>query len=406
MSNFFNRIGLADMEKMHSAIIGWIFSDENKAFTKKEKSSILNSLFYQKSSEESLVEYNEINVLVETDNIDILFLLEDVSGNKKVIIVENKIKSSQHSDQLKKYQSIVKKKYPEHNQKRYIFLTYSNEEAKCDNKEIDSESWTEVTYDKIHDKLRSVLQPKLYADAIILDEYLKSIESFITIKNKFLKDHTSFTSVFTDASKKKSVKQNEEKDSDDAKFISENQLETILQKMLIQDIAKNVSFGTHKFNISETHGKAQISIFLGSNLDSTDSENEKIYFDFSFQDGSFKIAISKNYSGSEEEQRQGFKIIENNWKPIMEKYYKEFNYKRFNNSKGKKPRISISQKIESEWYKLKKEKLIDLFQEKFDEAIEIKKELENRYNKERIQKQIMPDSGLAISIACNNLQEN
>ncbi len=296
----------------------------------------------------------------------------------------------------------MKKKYPEHSP-RWIFLTYSNEEAKWNNNEIDS--WKEVTYDKIHDKLRSVLQPKLYADAIILDEYLKSIESFIKIKNKFLNDHTLFASVFTDASKKKSVKQNEEKDSDDAKFISENQLETILQKMLIQDIAKKVNFGAHKCNISETHGKAQISIFLDSNLGSTDSENEKIYFDFSFQDGSFKIAISKDYSGSKEKQRQGLKIIENNWKPIMKKYYKEFHYKRFNNSKGKKPRISISQKIDREWYKLEKEKLIGIFQEKFDEAIEIKKELENRYNKERIQKQMMPDTGLAISFACNKLQE-
>lgn len=401
MSNFFNRIGLADMEKMHSAIIGWIFSNDNKAFTKKEKSSILNSLFDPKSNSE----YKEIKVLVETDNIDILFLLEDINGQKKVIIVENKIKSSQHSDQLNKYQSIVKKKYPNHIQ-IYIFLTYSNEEAKWDNKEIDSLSWTEVTYDKIHAKLSSVLQPQLNVDAIILNEYLNSIESFITIKKDFLKDHTLFTSVFTDASKKKSVKQNEEKDSDDAIFISENQLETILQKMLIQDIAKNVNLGAHKYNISETHGKAQISIYLGPNLGNTDSENEKIYFDFSFQDGSFKIAISKNYSGSKEKQRQGFEIIKNNWKPIMEKYYKEFHYKRFNNSKGKKPRISMSQKINGEWYKLKKEKLIDLFQEKFDEAIEIKKELENRYNKERIQKQMMPDTGLAINIACNKLQEN
>lgn len=401
MSNFFNRIGLADMEKMHSAIIGWIFSNENDAFTKKEKSSILNSLFDPNSSS---VEYNEIKVLVETDNIDILFLLEDVYGNKKVIIVENKIKSSQHSDQLNKYKSIVEKKYPEHIQKRYIFLTYSNEEAKCDNKEIDS--WKEVTYDKIHDKLRSVLRPQLNIDTIILNEYLDSIESFINIKKEFLKDHTSFTSVFTDASKKKSVKLNEEKDSAVAKFISENQLETILQKMLIQDIAKNVNFGAHKCNISETHGKAQISIFLGPNLGSTDSENEKIYFDFSFQDGSFKIAISKDYSGSKEKQRQGLKIIENNWKPIMEKYYKEFHYKRFNNSKGKKPRISMSQKINREWYKLEKEKLIDIFQEKFDEAIEIKKELENRYNKERIQKQMMQDTGLAISFASNKRQEN
>ncbi len=26
--SFFDRIGIADMEKVHSAVIGWIFSDE------------------------------------------------------------------------------------------------------------------------------------------------------------------------------------------------------------------------------------------------------------------------------------------------------------------------------------------------------------------------------------------
>ena len=43
--SFFDRIGVADMEKVHSAVIGWIFSDDCKAFTNQQKSVLLCSLF-------------------------------------------------------------------------------------------------------------------------------------------------------------------------------------------------------------------------------------------------------------------------------------------------------------------------------------------------------------------------
>ncbi len=48
MSNFFNRIGLADMEKMHSAIIGWIFSNENNALLKKKNLQYLTLFLIQR----------------------------------------------------------------------------------------------------------------------------------------------------------------------------------------------------------------------------------------------------------------------------------------------------------------------------------------------------------------------
>ena len=45
MKNFFNAIGLADMEKVHSAMIAWMFSSDCTALSQEDKSRALNSLF-------------------------------------------------------------------------------------------------------------------------------------------------------------------------------------------------------------------------------------------------------------------------------------------------------------------------------------------------------------------------
>ena len=43
--NFFDLLALADVERVHSAVIGWLLSDECEALTKEERSAVLNSLF-------------------------------------------------------------------------------------------------------------------------------------------------------------------------------------------------------------------------------------------------------------------------------------------------------------------------------------------------------------------------
>jgi len=93
---FFEFIAAADSEKVHSQTIGWIFSKNCNVFEPNEKSEILNALLNQKSKknedltpEKVLVEFNDIDILIET--------------KKCLIVIENKIKSSQHSNQLFKY---------------------------------------------------------------------------------------------------------------------------------------------------------------------------------------------------------------------------------------------------------------------------------------------------------------
>ena len=72
MSNFFNAIGVADMEKIHSAVIGWMLSDKCKALDPKAKSALLCNLF-----KENIRIFKNIVVQVEIYNIDVLIEKEN-----------------------------------------------------------------------------------------------------------------------------------------------------------------------------------------------------------------------------------------------------------------------------------------------------------------------------------------
>lgn len=102
--DFFNRIGVADMERVHSAVIGWMFSDVCKALTANQKSELLCGLFNV-----TPVHFKDFRVEVEHHNIDVI-IITDEKTNPECWVIENKIKSSQHSNQLDKYVDIVQGK--------------------------------------------------------------------------------------------------------------------------------------------------------------------------------------------------------------------------------------------------------------------------------------------------------
>ena len=63
--NFFDLLALADVERVHSAVIGWLLSDECEALTKEERSAVLNSLFGRNDD----VVYETIEVRLEWKHI-------------------------------------------------------------------------------------------------------------------------------------------------------------------------------------------------------------------------------------------------------------------------------------------------------------------------------------------------
>lgn len=170
--SFFDKIGVADMEKVHSAVIGWMFSDDCCALNKQQKSELLCSLFHVMPSQT----FNSFVVEVEHHDIDVLI----ITDNNTCWVIENKIKSSQHSNQLDKYYDIINgipvkigrkthiiEDYKALN-KHFCYLTLVNEQPQCINN-----VWVNTTYKSFSTALNSVLSnDNRNSDYIILKEYL------------------------------------------------------------------------------------------------------------------------------------------------------------------------------------------------------------------------------------------
>lgn len=140
--NVFDVFKIVGMEIRHSNILAWLLdSSETHGFS----DNYIKGLFkyFSKSYDidsTSIVkaESNEIMVLREWENIDILL----VSRKSEIVIaIENKIYSSEHSNQLKRYQKSIEEKYPGF-VKQYLYLTLDGEEAI-------NESWKAVTHEDI-----------------------------------------------------------------------------------------------------------------------------------------------------------------------------------------------------------------------------------------------------------------
>lgn len=285
--DFFNRIGVADMEKVHSAVIGWFFSDQCKALTLNQKSELLCGLF-----DVTPVQYfNDFRVEVEHHNIDVI-IITDEKTNPQCWVIENKIKSSQHSNQLDKYVDIVQgnqvtigrtthqiedyKNMTQH----FCFLTLIDENPQCS-----TVVWEKKTYSDLAGLLsQSNLSNKRNPDAVILKEYLDCIKNLANALDDFLNYHQNYPNVFTDGAMQKdpSKKRHANAKGKYAGFIAENGLETIFQKCFLLHIMKHTQY-FHGFSISETHGTA----LAGKMLD----EEKGTELGIQFQNGTFKAQV-------------------------------------------------------------------------------------------------------------------
>ena len=201
--SFFDRIGVADMEKVHSAVIGWIFSDDCKALTNQQKSELLCSLFHVSPSQT----FNSFVVEVEHHDIDVLI----ITDNNACWVIENKIKSSQHNNQLDKYYKIIngepvkigrkEQKIRDyiHLKSNYCFLTLVDEKPQCE-----KNVWANTTYKSFSFALKKALtNANRNNDSVILNEYLCCITNLATALDGFINNHQQYPEVFLDGANKK-----------------------------------------------------------------------------------------------------------------------------------------------------------------------------------------------------------
>lgn len=344
--SFFEAISLADMEKVHSAVIGWMLSDDCGAFDIEAKSRILKGLFEENDSSS----FKSIEVTVEIQNIDILILTEDYNGEKVCWVIENKVKSSQHSNQLNKYVDIIESSYDSYSHK-YCLLSLIEEKPICRQK------WINKTYDCLVSSLKSELETtnnKNNVDFFILCEYQQSIFHMTSVLKVFLEDHKSYCNVFTDGSIKKKDK------NDNPSFISKNNLETIFQKCFLGIILNRMQLSEDELKemkIAETRGVALIDYLRKTTI------NGRYESHIQIQNGTFKVFLGL-MNGIKEEKVNFIEI----WKPKIVKIADS--YKMSVNPPKNYPSISISCP-EKDWYYNSIDEIVKNWKDKYNQFKEI-----------------------------------
>lgn len=280
MSSFFEALCLADMEKMHSAMIAWMLSDSCTVFSKADRSKMLCSLF----GEEPRV-FEEIDTYTEWKSIDVIVFTKDVRNIWECWLLENKVKTSQHSDQLKKYES-YSIKYFDRKGNPHIF-ELKNELSPMHfcllslipEIPLGNAPWQNNLYSSLNEIL-NVIPVQANADKnekVFVESYKKCINDLCDHLDRFKTSVINgqgldYEFVFKNGGKKKDEKlpelrhmknQGFNKNKPDNKtYITENSLETIFQKSYLtylgQELQKKKT--DISFYVTESHGNAQLCI--------------------------------------------------------------------------------------------------------------------------------------------------
>lgn len=332
---FFEYLGIASIEKIHSQIIKWILSKDNNAILDSQKSKIIELLFEEKG-------FHIDEIHTEYESIDIL-----IKSSETVICIENKLKSSQHSNQLEKYEKIILEKYNKIKRK-FFYLTLIGESSKLD-------TWKNITYNQLHEVL-SEIPIQSNTNGVILKEYIKTLSNFKYIVNDFLKNPEDYPNVFLSGSTKKSQK-NQLLDNPKMNFISNNQLETIFQKMYFKSVANFLNL--EHYYINETRGNAILGVVIEHKFE---FKGKEYNLGFDFQKGAFKtFCTTTNYYNSKPQDIPD--EIVNIIKSLKNK--KDYGYSRFNKPRTK-AQYSLTKRTPHSFHKMKIQQFAILFQNELD----------------------------------------
>lgn len=347
-SSFFEHIGIADRETIHSGIIAWIFSNDCEAFSENQKSTLIKKLFGLNNTSKI------IKTITEYKNIDILIDCEDC-----VIVIENKIKSSQHSNQLYKYKKTIQCDFKDKSTS-FFFLTLISENPNTKN-------WKDLSYETL---LNVMLSAKLtkHNDSLFVDEYLKYLNKMVLSLKYFLENSIVRDYVFLNGATKKYDKKTGKLGLRES-FIAKNQLETIYQKAFWYKTMENTQLSKFEYEIDETRGSVLINLII--------KEFRNIYNDILFvsliqiQNKAVKFAIKP---------KNDYKKSKKEWLNKVEAFFNEetkdeFDFIRINKPKTK-AFMSFSKTLDENYWLLEYKELIKLVTGFRNIGVEISNELD------------------------------
>ena len=280
--SFFEHLRVADSERVHSEFFSWLLSSECNAIGEIEKIKFIANLF-------GLSETDSIyRVGTEIDNIDIL-----IETNNCILIIENKIKSSQHSNQLERYKKIVETKYPE-KEHRFVFLTLVKEQNI-------SNGWIHVSYYEIFQELSKLVISKSDRHSAFIEDYILYISKLLSVLNEVTSHPNEFAYVFENGSLKKSEKLQLEFQNKKEEFIAKNQLETIFQKAFLTKLLENDEIKGLQGFLTDTRGTALIDFPLKRDISIGSRRLYTTFIQIQADNIKFAFAIQENYGDSKRE---------------------------------------------------------------------------------------------------------
>lgn len=322
---FFDSLLLSDSERIHSQMLAWILNLPNEIFSKDKKSIFLNSIF----NIEKPLKIDTIKVTTELNKIDILIELDEV-----ILVIENKLKSSEHSLQTIKYVDQVSNLYRNSGKTiKFAFISLIGE------KPINND-WKVISFDNLLSALIHIDWNEKHKETIFIKEYLQTLNNLVISFNAFINNHQEFDSVFDDGFKSKHIKKpylNKIKD-----YVRINQLETIFQKAFLKEVSLIANL--EHFVITETRGTALIQIFV----DSITFENKEYHLGLQLQGKCLKINLILQTNN-----KTKTKIPD-----VLKDYFgtsfsKKNGYTRYNKNNSN-PYISVSKNLSNHLYELDK----------------------------------------------------
>jgi hypothetical protein len=176
--NIFEALGIVRQEIRHSNFLAWLM---NPAQTHGLGDSFLKGFLLKTSvmaRELGIETISPIDVDVwdlsatevrrEWRNIDVTLLEE---SRKFVCVIENKVHSSEHSDQLRRYREVVEAEFPDYT-RHYVLLNVSGEEPS------DSDYYVGVTYDEVCDVIERLLKMRA---STIGDDVSTALSHYVTM---------------------------------------------------------------------------------------------------------------------------------------------------------------------------------------------------------------------------------
>lgn len=181
--NLFETLNLVHAEIRHSNVLAWLLNpNENHGLGKNflnifikwfvsENKTIIDGL---NVFDIEMFNYNDVEIRREWKNIDIVIIIKEEEKNI-VVAIENKIKCSQHANQLKKYMEIIEKEF-QYFEKLFIFLTPENTIP------ID-ETWINFNYITVSELLDNTIK---YKKDTLNENILNFIEHYNIILKRYI----------------------------------------------------------------------------------------------------------------------------------------------------------------------------------------------------------------------------